>query len=137
MTLDVEVVPPSTSRSRRRDPSGLRRSQEPQPRSRSTRATATLEGGQFATENFRRALLSAQSGGADAVFFTPFNKKAMRLAYDGYDDEIRFVRDVLNTSAAASEFNVLGKPLECARDLAYSAVAGIRRHLRGCDPESR
>jgi 4-hydroxythreonine-4-phosphate dehydrogenase len=72
-------------------------------------ATATLEGGVFATENFRRALLLAQSGRADAVFFTPFNKKAMRLAYEGYDDEIRFVRDVLKTSTAASEFNVLGK----------------------------
>jgi 4-hydroxythreonine-4-phosphate dehydrogenase len=72
-------------------------------------ATATLEGGIFATENFRRALLLAQSGRADAVFFTPFNKKAMRLAYDGYDDEIRFVRDVLKTSVAASEFNVLGQ----------------------------
>jgi len=74
-----------------------------------TPATATLEGGLFATENFRRALLLAQSGRADAVFFTPFNKKAMRLAYDGYDDEIRFVRDVLKTSVPASEFNVLGK----------------------------
>jgi 4-hydroxythreonine-4-phosphate dehydrogenase len=73
-----------------------------------TPATATLEGGVFATENFRRALLLAQSGRADAVFFTPFNKKAMRLAYEGYDDEIRFVRDVLKTSVAASEFNVLG-----------------------------
>lgn len=72
-------------------------------------ATATLEGGLFATENFRRALLLAHSGRADGVFFTPFNKKAMRLAYDGYDDEIRFVRDVLNTSVDASEFNVLGK----------------------------
>jgi 4-hydroxythreonine-4-phosphate dehydrogenase len=72
-------------------------------------ATATLEGGLFATENFRRALLRAQSGRADAVFFTPFNKKAMRLAYEGYDDEIRFVRDVLKTPVAASEFNVLGK----------------------------
>ncbi len=51
---------------------------------------------------------SPNPGGADAVFFTPFNKKAMRLAYEGYDDEIRFVRDVLNTSAEASEFNVLG-----------------------------
>ena len=71
------------------------------------------------------------------MFFTPFNKKAMRLAYDGYDDEIRFVRDVLKTSAAASEFNVLGKPLECPRDLAHPAVAGIRRHLRACDPASR
>ncbi|WP_165820168.1 4-hydroxythreonine-4-phosphate dehydrogenase PdxA [Microvirga sp. KLBC 81] len=74
-----------------------------------TPATATLEGGLFATENFRRALLLAHSGRADGVFFTPFNKKAMRLAYDGYDDEIRFVRDVLKTPVAASEFNVLGR----------------------------
>ncbi|MET0744471.1 MAG: 4-hydroxythreonine-4-phosphate dehydrogenase PdxA [Microvirga sp.] len=72
-------------------------------------ATATLEGGLFATENFRRALLLAKSGRADGVFFTPFNKKAMRLAYPGYDDEIRFVRDVLDLEPAASEFNVLGK----------------------------
>jgi len=71
-------------------------------------ATATFEGGRFATDNFRRALELAASGGADAVFFTPFNKKAMRLAYEGYDDEIRFVRDVLNTTGPASEFNVLG-----------------------------
>jgi 4-hydroxythreonine-4-phosphate dehydrogenase len=71
-------------------------------------ATATVQGGRFATDNFRRALLRAQSGAADAVFFTPFNKKAMRLAYDGYDDEIRFVRDVLKVSDPASEFNVLG-----------------------------
>ena len=76
---------------------------------RVVRATATLEGGLFATENFRRALLLADSGRADAVFFTPFNKKAMRLAYEGYDDEIRFVRDVLKTSGVASEFNVLGR----------------------------
>jgi 4-hydroxythreonine-4-phosphate dehydrogenase len=78
-----------------------------------TPATATLEGGLFATENFRRALQLAQSGRADAVFFTPFNKKAMRLAYEGYDDEIRFVRDVLKTPVAASEFNVLGQLWNC------------------------
>jgi 4-hydroxythreonine-4-phosphate dehydrogenase len=72
-----------------------------------TVAKATLAGGRFATENFRRALLFAQSGAAQAVFFTPFNKQAMRLAYPGYDDEIRFVRDVLQSDAPASEFNVL------------------------------
>jgi 4-hydroxythreonine-4-phosphate dehydrogenase len=73
-----------------------------------TPATATLAGGQFATENFRRALLRAKGGKADAVFFTPFNKLAMRLAYPGYDDEMRFVNDVLGRTFAASEFNVLG-----------------------------
>jgi 4-hydroxythreonine-4-phosphate dehydrogenase len=74
-----------------------------------TLAKATLAGGRFATENFRRALSFAQGGAADAVFFTPFNKQAMRLAYPGYDDEIRFVRDVLQSDGPASEFNVLPK----------------------------
>ena len=35
-------------------------------------------------------------------------KRRCGSLYEGYDDEIRFVRDVLNTSAEASEFNVLG-----------------------------
>jgi 4-hydroxythreonine-4-phosphate dehydrogenase len=73
-----------------------------------TKGAATLEGGRFATENFRRALLLADSGRADGVFFTPFNKKAMRLAYPGYDDEVRFINDVLGRRTAAGEFNILG-----------------------------
>ena len=101
MSLDVDVVPPSSSRSLRREPARSSLISRTSTRARFEPATATLEGGRFATENFRRALLLAQSGGADAVFFTPFNKKAMRLAYEGYDDEIRFVRDVLKASAAA------------------------------------
>ncbi|HVX99489.1 MAG TPA: 4-hydroxythreonine-4-phosphate dehydrogenase PdxA [Pseudorhodoplanes sp.] len=68
---------------------------------------ATLAGGKFATDNFRHALRMAAAGNADAVFFTPFNKAAMRLAYPGYDDEIRFIRDVLGFDAPASEFNIL------------------------------
>lgn len=71
--------------------------------------TATLAGGKFATENFRRALQFAAAGKAGAVFFTPFNKAAMRLAYPNYDDEIRFVRDVIGSDAPSSEFNILGK----------------------------
>ncbi|WP_306224248.1 4-hydroxythreonine-4-phosphate dehydrogenase PdxA [Bosea beijingensis] len=73
------------------------------------RGTATLAGGKAATENFRRALQFAASGQADAVFFTPFNKAAMRFAYPGYDDEIRFVRDAIGFEGAASEFNILDK----------------------------
>jgi 4-hydroxythreonine-4-phosphate dehydrogenase len=71
------------------------------------RGKATLAGGKAATENFRRALRFAASGKADAVFFTPFNKAAMRFAYPGYDDEIRFVRDAIGFEGPASEFNVL------------------------------
>ncbi|WP_204303305.1 4-hydroxythreonine-4-phosphate dehydrogenase PdxA, partial [Stenotrophomonas maltophilia] len=72
-----------------------------------TPRTATLAGGRFATENFRRALRHAAGGRADAVFFTPFNKAAMRFAYPGYDDEIRFVRDAIGYDGPASEFNIL------------------------------
>jgi 4-hydroxythreonine-4-phosphate dehydrogenase len=73
------------------------------------RGRATLAGGKAATENFRKALQFAASGEADAVFFTPFNKAAMRFAYPGYDDEIRFVRDAIGFDGPASEFNVLDK----------------------------
>ena len=38
-----------------------------------TRGEATPKGGAFALENFRRALLMAHEGRADAVCFTPFN----------------------------------------------------------------
>ena len=73
------------------------------------RGEATVEGGAFALENFRRALLMAQQGKADAVCFTPFNKKAMRYVYPGYDDEIRFISEVIGFNGHAREFNVLGK----------------------------
>jgi 4-hydroxy-L-threonine phosphate dehydrogenase PdxA len=71
------------------------------------RGEATAEGGAFALENFRRALLMAHQGQADAVCFTPFNKKAMRYVYPGYDDEIRFVSEVIGFNGHAREFNVL------------------------------
>ena len=71
------------------------------------RGEATPEGGAYALENFRRALTMAHEGAADAVCFTPFNKKAMRYVYPGYDDEIRFVSDVIGFTGPAREFNVL------------------------------
>lgn len=73
------------------------------------RGEATLEGGQFATRNFRTALELADAGRVEAVCFTPFNKQAMRHAYPGYDDEIRFVADVLSFTGKVREFNVLEK----------------------------
>ncbi len=91
-----------------------------------TAGTATLVGGKFASENFRRALQFAAAGQAGAVFFTPFNKAAMRLAYPGYDDEIRFVRDVIGYDGPASEFNVLGRlwNARVTSHIPLSAVAG-------------
>jgi 4-hydroxy-L-threonine phosphate dehydrogenase PdxA len=90
------------------------------------RGVATLAGGRFATENFRQALRFAASGKAGAVCFTPFNKKAMRLAYDGYDDEIRFVSDAIGFSGPAREFNVLERiwNARVTSHIPLSAVAG-------------
>lgn len=89
-----------------------------------TPATATPEGGRFACENFRRALLYAKEARADAVTFTPFNKKAMRYAYPGYDDEIRFVNDVLDRSDHGSEFNILDR-LWNARVTSHIPLAAV------------
>ena len=74
-----------------------------------TLGKATQAGGRFALANFRAALKYAAGGHAAAVFFTPFNKNAMRQADPTYDDEINFVRTALNDTAPASEFNVLDR----------------------------
>lgn len=92
------------------------------------RGTATLAGGTAATDNFRRALKFASSGQADAVFFTPFNKAAMRFAYPGYDDEIRFVRDAIGFEGAASEFNVLDKLWNC-RVTSHIPLSEVARNI--------
>ncbi|MFB0935281.1 MAG: 4-hydroxythreonine-4-phosphate dehydrogenase PdxA, partial [Propionivibrio sp.] len=52
-------------------------------------------------------------GKADAVCFTPFNKKAMRYVYPGYDDEIRYAADITGFKGAAREFNVLDNLWNC------------------------
>jgi len=68
---------------------------------------ASAEGGRFALENFRTALLLTQQGVTDAVCFTPFNKAAMKMAAGRYDDEMGFINSVLGIEPVASEFNVL------------------------------
>ena len=77
------------------------------------RGEATPEGGAFALENFRQTLIMANEGRADAVCFTPFNKKAMRYVYPGYDDEIRYASDITGFKGAAREFNVLDNLWNC------------------------
>ena len=71
------------------------------------RCEATPVGGAYAIENFRQALSMACAGKADAVCFTPFNKQAMRYVYPAYDDEIRFIAEVIGCKGAAREFNIL------------------------------
>lgn len=68
---------------------------------------ASAEGGRFAMENFRKALLLARDGRFDAICFTPFNKAALKLAGNPYDDELHFAADTLGYNGECSEFNVL------------------------------
>ncbi|MGN6549857.1 MAG: 4-hydroxythreonine-4-phosphate dehydrogenase PdxA [Pararhizobium sp.] len=95
-----------------------------------SRAVPSPEGGRFATENFRRALLLAKAGDAEAVCFTPFNKTAMRYAYAGYDDESRFIADVLEWSGPAREFNVLDKVWN-ARVTSHIPLSGVAGRITG------
>lgn len=67
----------------------------------------TIPGGRFAIENFVFALRLADARKVSAVCYTPFNKKAMRLAHPGYDDESRFISETLGLEGKVKEFNVL------------------------------
>lgn len=69
--------------------------------------TSSAAGGRAALENFAAALLTADAGAADCVFFTPFNKHAMRLARPSYVDEIGFIDATISASESGREFNVL------------------------------
>jgi 4-hydroxythreonine-4-phosphate dehydrogenase len=89
---------------------------------------ASKAGGDFALANYRHALTLARNGQADAVCFTPFNKKAMRLARGDYDDEIAFSAEVVGLTTPASEFNVLGK-LWNARVTSHIALKDVASRL--------
>ena len=98
---------------------------------RRERRQGDARGRQFRDREFPpRAAAWPQAGGADAVFFTPFNKAAMRFAYPDYDDEIRFVRDVIGVDGAGERIQHSRRSVECARDLAYPAVAKSRATSR-------
>jgi 4-hydroxythreonine-4-phosphate dehydrogenase len=71
------------------------------------RGIASPAGGAFALANFKRALALAQGGTVDAICFTPFNKQALRLAGNPYEDELQLAADVLGWAGAVGEFNVL------------------------------
>ncbi|HZP79585.1 MAG TPA: 4-hydroxythreonine-4-phosphate dehydrogenase PdxA [Pseudolabrys sp.] len=92
------------------------------------RAVPKEQGGQFALANYRHALTLARDGHADAVCFTPFNKKAMRLARPSYDDEIVFSCEVVGIEGPASEFNVLER-LWNARVTSHVAMKDVPERL--------
>jgi 4-hydroxythreonine-4-phosphate dehydrogenase len=93
-----------------------------------SRGVAARRGGEFALENYRYALGLAREGRADAVCFTPFNKKAMRLARPTYDDEIAFSAEVVGLEGPASEFNILDR-LWNARVTSHISLAEVPPQL--------
>lgn len=93
-----------------------------------TRGVAVTEGGRFALANYRHALTLARDGRVDAACFTPFNKKAMRLAHPAYDDEISFSADVVGLDGPASEFNVLDR-LWNARVTSHISLAEVAERI--------
>jgi 4-hydroxythreonine-4-phosphate dehydrogenase len=89
---------------------------------------ATAAGGAFAMTNFRAALELARDGRVDAVFFTPFNKQALKLAGNPYLDEMHFAADVLGHTGPCSEFNILGD-LWNARVTSHIAFKDVIKHI--------
>ena len=92
------------------------------------RGVASEAGGSFALANYRHALTLARDGKVEAVCFTPFNKRAMRLAQPCYDDEIAFSAKVAGLTTPASEFNVLDK-LWNARVTSHIALKDVASQL--------
>ena len=68
---------------------------------------STEMAGRASLQNFRAALLTSHAGLAGLVFFTPFNKHAMRLAKSDYVDEIGFINATIDATRSGREFNVL------------------------------
>ncbi len=88
------------------------------------RGEASFEGGLAAVQNFRAALLLANAGYADVVFFTPFNKGAMRLAQPDYVDEIGFIDATIDAAESGREFNVLDEVWN-ARVTSHVPLSGV------------
>ncbi len=73
------------------------------------RGEASAPGGAYAMANFKFALALAKEGAVDAICFTPFNKQALRLAGNPYEDEMQLAASELGFDGPHGEFNVLEK----------------------------
>jgi 4-hydroxythreonine-4-phosphate dehydrogenase len=89
---------------------------------------ASAEGGRAALDNFTTALDLARDGRLDAVCFTPFNKQALMLAGNRFEDELRYAADHLGWEKPVGEFNILGR-LWNARVTSHIAIAQVAAHV--------
>jgi 4-hydroxythreonine-4-phosphate dehydrogenase len=73
------------------------------------RGEASAAGGGYAMGNFKFALRLAKEGTVDAICFTPFNKQALHLAGNPFEDEMQLAAHELGFDGPHGEFNVLEK----------------------------
>jgi 4-hydroxythreonine-4-phosphate dehydrogenase len=90
--------------------------------------SASAAGGKAALDNFTTALDLARAGRLDAVCFTPFNKQALMMAGNRFEDELRYAADHLGWTGPVGEFNVLGR-LWNARVTSHIGIAQVSAHL--------
>ena len=88
---------------------------------------SSAAGGRFSILNFRTVLRLAQSGLADAVAFTPFNKHAMRLARPSFVDEVEILNEEL-AGGPGREFNIL-PTIWNARVTSHVALSDVARMI--------
>jgi 4-hydroxythreonine-4-phosphate dehydrogenase len=64
-------------------------------------------GGRSVLDNLATALRLAGEGRVDAITFTPFNKQALKLGGNPFNDELEFMVHELGSVAVVGEFNVM------------------------------
>lgn len=64
-------------------------------------------GGRSVLDNLSTALRMARDGQVDAITFTPFNKQALKLGGNPFNDELEFMRHELAADDEVGEFNVM------------------------------
>ncbi len=70
------------------------------------RGQVSAAGGASVLENLRLAMRLAREGRVDAVSFTPFNKQALKLGGNPFNDELEFMLHELGVDDVVGEFNV-------------------------------
>jgi 4-hydroxythreonine-4-phosphate dehydrogenase len=94
------------------------------------RGEASAASGAFALKNFEIGLALAGAGRIDAILFTPFNKLALKLAGNPYEDELQFAVDRLGHRGAYSEFNILDR-IWNARVTSHVPLREVARLITG------
>lgn len=69
----------------------------------------SAKGGRSVLQNLSTALAMARDRQVDAITFTPFNKQALKLGGNPFNDELEFIVHELGSDADVGEFNVLDR----------------------------